>query len=150
MTSANRQERAEGTVVSRGPAHHRGRLVVVALGVLYLVLAAVGLATVGWHDFGYEEPVRMFGFLGVSTLLCVVHALLGVVLTTAGLRRAATAIAPVLVVAFVAMAVFGAVAKIFGGSGDPLNFNWWNVVLYLVSAAACVYVYVTAWRGGDR
>lgn len=141
MTSANGREPV--AVTGRGRAHRRGRLVVLALGILYLALAVIGLATVGWHDFGYEEPVRMLGFLGVSTLLSVVHGLAGVVLTIAGLRRAASAVAPVLVVAFFAMAVFGAVARIFGGTGDPLNLNWWNVALYAASSAACAYVYVT-------
>ena len=124
----------------RSPHGLRGRrLVVLTLGVVYLAFAVIGLAIVGWHDFGYEEPVRMLGFLGVSTLLCVVHALVGVVLTLSALRRAAALVAP-LALAFVAMAVFGAVANTFGGNGDPLNLNWWNVFLYAGSAVACGYV----------
>jgi hypothetical protein len=120
------------------------RGVVLTLGVVYLALSVIGFATVGWHEFGMEKPVRMLGFLGVSTLLNVVHLLVGAVLTAAALRRFASGIAPVALVAFTAMTVFGLVARIFGGMGDPLNLNWWNVGLYALSALACGYAYVRA------
>ncbi len=132
-----------------GRGGRRRGLVFLLLGVLYLVLAVVGITTVGWDEFGLEEPVRMLGFLGVSTLSCVVHGLLGMVLTIAGLRGAATGVAPVLIVVFLAMAVFGVVARTFGGTGDPLNLDWWNVLLYLGSALACGYVYVAGWRAAS-
>lgn len=127
-------------------AVRRRDVVVLVLGVGYLALSVIGFMTVGWHQFGLEKPVRMLGFLGVSTLLNIVHGLVGVVLTVAGLRRWADGIAPVAAVAFTAMTVFGAVARIFGGVGDPLNLGWWNVVLYALSALTCGYVFVTALR----
>jgi hypothetical protein len=122
----------------------QGDVVMLVLGVCYLALSVIGFVTVGWQQFGYEEPVRMLGVLGVSTLLNIVHALVGAVLTLAGLRRSAAAIAPVLVVAFTAAVAFGVVARLFGGNGDPLNLTWWNVVLYALSALIGVYVYATA------
>jgi hypothetical protein len=112
---------------------------VAGLGALYVVLAVVGIATAGWHEFGLEEPVRMLGLLGVSTLLNIVHGMLGLALVVAGLRRAIAAVCSIALVAFAVMAVFGGVAKVFGGSGDPLNLNWWNVALYLLSVGVCGY-----------
>ena len=141
-----RQETTATGVPDR--AGGRRRSVVLVLGVAYLALAVLGIASVGWDEFGFEEPVRMLGFLGVSTLSSIVHGLLGVVLTIAGLRRAGTAIAPITLVAFVVMSVFGGVALVATGAGDPLNLNWWNVLLYLLSAGACGYVCASGWFKG--
>ncbi|OLF14641.1 DUF4383 domain-containing protein [Actinophytocola xanthii] len=113
------------------------RLVMLVLGIMYLVLAVIGFITVGFQEFGPERPERMLGVLGVSTLLSIVHTGLGAVLTVAALRGAATALAPVATVAFTALSAFGIVARVFGGTGDPLNLTWWNIALYLVSAVAC-------------
>lgn len=118
----------------------------LVLGIVYLALSVIGFATVGWQEIGWEDPVRMLGFLGVSSLLNIVHGLIGLVLIGMSLRHWSVGIAPVAAVAFIAMAAFGAVARIFGGEGDPLNLNWWNVGLYVLSAAAAVYAYTTGVR----
>jgi fermentation-respiration switch protein FrsA (DUF1100 family) len=119
----------------------RARLVVLVLALVYVVLAVAGIERAGWREFGPGESVLVFGVLGVSTLLNVVHALIGLVALGAALRHGAVAFALVALVVFTAMSAFGIVARGFGGSGDPLNLTWWNVGLYLLSAAACAFVY---------
>jgi hypothetical protein len=127
---------------------------VLALGVVYLVLAIAGFVRTGTAEFGLEEPLRLFGVLGVSTLANIVHAVVGVAATVAALRRAPTVFAAPATVAFFAMAVFGAVSRIVADTGDPLNLTWWNVGLYLLSSAACAAFYwtgaVRTAREGDR
>jgi Domain of unknown function (DUF4383) len=115
----------------------RGRAIVLSLGALYLLLAIAGFVRTGWGEFGLEEQLRVLGVLGVSTLLNIVHAFVGLVALLAALRSAASTFAPVATVAFAAMAAFGATARIFGDTGDPLNQTWWNVGLYLLSAVSC-------------
>lgn len=127
----------------------RSDVVVLTLGIVYLALSVIGFVSVGWQEIGWEEPVRMLGFLGVSSLLNILHGLIGLVLTGLSLRGRGAGIAPVVTIAFVVMAVFGAVARIFGGAGDPLNLNWWNVGLYVLSAVAAVYAYVSAVRSAS-
>ncbi|HEX2132512.1 MAG TPA: DUF4383 domain-containing protein [Actinophytocola sp.] len=117
------------------------RTVVLVLGLLYLVLAVGGVVAAGWGEFGWEDPVRLFGIFGVSTLANVLHGFVGIVALVAALRGGAFAFAPVAGVAFLVMSVFGIVSEVFGGEGDPLNLTWWNVVLYLCSLVACVVVY---------
>jgi hypothetical protein len=119
---------------------------VLGLGALYLLLAIGGFLRTGWGEFGQEEPIRLVGVFGVSTLLNIVHTFIGVVALLAAARRMTTTFAPVATVAFTAMAVFGATARVFGGSGDPLNLTWWNVGLYLLSAATCAYVFALPLR----
>jgi fermentation-respiration switch protein FrsA (DUF1100 family) len=115
---------------------------VATLGLVYLVLAVAGFVAVGWGTFGYEEPVRVFSVVGTSTLANIVHAFAGVVALVAALRRGASVFAPIGTIAFLAMAVFGVVSRLFPGAGDPLNLTWWNVGLYLLSAIACLYAYL--------
>lgn len=133
----------------RGPTTRAGA-VVLTLGVVYLALSVIGFVTVGWHQFGQGRTAVMLGFLGVSTLSNIAHGLIGLVLTGTSLRGWASGIAPVATIVFVAFAVFGTVARIFGGRGDPLNLNWWNVGLYVLSAVAAVYAYVAAVRRGPE
>jgi hypothetical protein len=128
----------------------QSRLILAGLGTVYLVLAVGGFVGVGFDEFGYEEPVRLFGIFGVSTLLNFVHTLLGVVALVAAWRGWTVAVAPIGVVWFTAMSVFGIVARSFGGSGDPLNLSWANVVLYLLSAIACGYVYALRIRAARK
>lgn len=127
-----------------------GRAVLLGLGLLYLVLAVGGFVAAGWDDFGPEDPNRLFGFLGVGTLLNVGHTMIALAAVVAALRRAAYAIAPVLGVAFLALAAFGTVAQLFRDGGDLLGTTWGNVVLYLLSLVACVSVYVVRARSVHR
>ena len=127
-------------------ASRRGRAIVLGVGVVYLVLGLAGFATVGFSEFGYEEPVRLLGVFGVSTLLNIVYTFVGLVAVLVALRGAATTFAPIANVAFTALTVFGAVARLFPGLGDPLNQTWWNVVVAALSAVACGYVYVLRLR----
>jgi hypothetical protein len=119
------------------------RVVLLLLGVVYLVLATGGMFVTGWGEFGWEDPVRLFGVLGTSTLLNIVHGFVGLVALLAAVFGGADAFAPVLGIAFTAMAAFGIVARVAPGDGDPLNLTWGNVVLYLLSVAACVFAYFT-------
>jgi Domain of unknown function (DUF4383) len=122
------------------------RVIILVLGVVYLVFAVAGMVTVGWHEFKWEEPVRLFGIFGVSTLLNIAHGFLGLVALAAAIGGAAFAFAPVLAVVFTGMTAFGIVASIGVGTGDPFNLTWWNVVLYLLSVAACGYAYFSQVR----
>jgi hypothetical protein len=132
--------------VTTTQGRRRARTTILVIGVLYLVFGVAGFAYVGWGTFGYEEPVRLFGVFGVSTLLNIVHTFAGLLATVAALRKGATAFAPVALVAFVALTVFGIVARVFGGTGDPLNQTWWNIILYALTALACGYVYALGLR----
>lgn len=136
--------------VTRPKAVKRVRTIVLGLGVVYLLLAIAGFVRTGWGEFGQEEPLRLAGVLGVSTLLNIVHAVVGAVACLAAARGAAGAFAPVAMVVFTAMAVFGATARIFGDYGDPLNQSWWNVGLYLLSAATCGYLYSLPLRATEE
>jgi hypothetical protein len=122
------------------------RAIVLGLGVVYLLLAVGGFVRTGWGEFGLEDPLRLFGIIGVSTLLNFVHTFAGLVAVVAALRGAPSAFAAPATIGFTAMAVFGTVARIFGGTGDPMNMTWWNVVLYVLSAATCFYVYTLRLR----
>lgn len=122
------------------------RAVVLGVGVVYLLLAIGGFIRTGWGEFGLEDPLRLLGILGVSTLLNFVHTFAGLVAVLAALRGAPSAFAAPGTVAFTAMAAFGAVARIFGGTGDPLNSTWGNVVLYALTAAVCAFVYALRLR----
>lgn len=127
--------------VTHARAARRTRAIVLGIGVLYLLLAIGGFIRAGFSSFGWEEPVRLLGFLGVSTLLSIAHTFAGALALVAALRGAPTAFAAPATVAFTAMAVFGAVSRIFADTGDPLNMTWWNVGLYVLTAATCAYVY---------
>ncbi|OLF12020.1 hypothetical protein BLA60_08295 [Actinophytocola xinjiangensis] len=116
--------------------------VILAVGLVYVVLAVAGTVKVGWHDFGWSEPDRVFWVFGVSTLANVVHGVVGLVGLFAAVGSAAFAFTPVLGVTFTAMAAFGIVAMSANDGGDPLNLTWWNVILYVVSAVACGYAYI--------
>ncbi len=127
--------------VTQTRAARRTRAIVLGIGVLYLLLAIGGFIRTGFSSFGWEEPVRLLGFLGVSTLLNIVHTFAGLLAVVAALRKAPSAFAAPATVAFTAMAAFGAVSRIFADTGDPLNMTWWNVGLSLLTAATCAYVY---------
>jgi hypothetical protein len=122
-------------------AARRGRTVVLSLGVVYLLLGIVGFASIGFGEFGYEEPVRLLGVLGASTLLNIGHTFVGLVAGVAALRGAPSAFAAPATVAFTALTAFGVVSRVVPDSGDPLNQTWWNVILYALTAVACGYVY---------
>lgn len=121
-------------------AARRARRIVLGVGAVYLVLGLAGFARSGWTEFGFEEPVRLLGIFGISTLLNIVHFFVGVLAILAALGRSPSVFAMVAVVAFTAMAVFGATARVFGDAGDPLNLTWWNVGLFVLAAVACGYV----------
>ncbi|MFL6127430.1 DUF4383 domain-containing protein [Actinophytocola sp.] len=127
-------------------ASRRARTIVLVIGVVYLVLAIVGFATAGWGTFGYEEPVRMLGVFGVSTLLNIIHTFVGLAATVAAVRRVPSVFGTVAMVAFTVLTVFGVVARVFPGSGDPLNLTWWNVGLYALTAVVCGYVFTVRMR----
>jgi hypothetical protein len=114
---------------------------VLSLGVIYLALGLAGFVFFGFDEFGYEEPVRLLGVFGVSTLLNIVHTFVGLVAVLAAVRGAPSAFAVVAMVAFTALTVFGVVSRLFPGAGDPLNQSWWNVALYALTAVVCGYVY---------
>ncbi|MFI7675845.1 DUF4383 domain-containing protein [Actinophytocola sp. NPDC049390] len=124
----------------------RARLIVLVLGVVYLALAVIGLAVLGWGSIRESENARLLGVFGLSRLLIVAHGALGVIAVLAALRRGASAFAAVATIVFVAMTAFGVVANVVGDVGDPLHMTWWNVGLYALSAVTCVYVYALRMR----
>lgn len=136
--------------VTLSRAGRRARAIVIGLGVVYLLLGLGGFAVTGWGEFGLEEQLRLLGVFGVSTLANVVHTFVGLVATVAALRGAPGVFAPVAVVAFTAMAVFGAVSRVVADTGDPMNLTWWNVGLYLLSAVTCGYVYTLRLRATEE
>ena len=120
----------------------RSRTIVLVLGVVYLALAVIGLAVLGWGSIRESENARLLGVFGLSRLLIIAHAAIGVVAVVAALRGGAGAFAPPATIVFVAMTAFGVVANAVGDVGDPLHMTWGNVVLYALSAVTCVVAYV--------
>lgn len=118
------------------------RAIVLVLGVVYLALAVIALAVLGWGSIREAPDARILGVFGVSRLLIVAHGALGVIALLAAVRRGASAFAAVATIVFVAMTAFGIVANIIGDIGDPFHTTWWNVGLYALSAVACFYAYV--------
>jgi hypothetical protein len=128
----------------------RSRAIVLVLGVVYLALAVIALAVIGWGSIRESENARLLGVFGVSRLLIVAHGALGVIAILAAIRRGASAFAAVATIVFVAMTAFGLVANIIGDVGDPLHMTWGNVVLYALSAAACFYAYLLRAKAAAR
>lgn len=124
----------------------RARAIVLVLGVVYLALAVATVAVIGWGSIREAESARLFGAFGVSRLLLVAHAVLGIVAVLSAVRRAPSAFAAVATVVFTAMTAFGVVANLVGDVGDPLHMTWWNVGLYALSALTCAYVYALRLR----
>lgn len=122
-------------------ATRTARVAVLVLGVVYLVLAVTGILVVGWGGIREADPALLLGVFGVSRLLDVAHAVLGVVAVLAAVRGGASAFAAVATVVFTAMGAYGVIAGVIGDAGDPLHMTWWNVGLYLVSALTCAFVY---------
>ncbi len=120
----------------------RTRTIVLVLGVVYLALAVIGLAVLGWGSIRESENARLLGVLGLSRLLIIAHAAIGVVAIVAAVRRGASAFAAPATILFVAMTAFGIVSNAIGDVGDPLHMTWGNVVLYALSAVACALAYV--------
>jgi hypothetical protein len=126
------------------------RAIVLVLGVVYLALAVIGLAVIGWGSIREAENARLLGVFGVSRLLIIAHGALGVIAVVAALRRGASAFAAVATIVFVAMSAFGIVANVVGDVGDPLHMTWWNVALYVLSAAACLFAYTLRVKAAAR
>ena len=122
-------------------ASRSARVTVLVLGVVYLALAVTGILVVGWGEIREADPALLLGVFGVSRLLDVAHAALGVLALLAALRGAPSAFAAPATIVFTAMAAFGVIAEVVGDVGDPLHMTWWNVGLYLVSALTCAFVY---------
>lgn len=122
-------------------ASRSARVTVLVLGVVYLALAVTGILVVGWGEIRESDPALLLGVFGVSRLLDVAHAALGVLAVLAALRGAPSAFAAPATIVFTAMAAFGVIAEVVGDVGDPLHMTWWNVGLYLVSALICAFVY---------
>lgn len=127
-------------------AARSARLAVLVLGVVYLALAVTGILVVGWGEIREADPALLLGVFGVSRLLDIAHAVLGVVAVLAAIRGAASAFAAVGTIVFTAMAAYGVIAGVVGDVGDPLHMTWWNVGLYVLSALTCAFVYTLRLR----
>jgi hypothetical protein len=135
------------TVTATMPkAARSARAAVLVLGVVYLALAVTGILVVGWGGIREADPALLLGVFGVSRLLDIAHAVVGVVAVLAALRGGASAFAAVGTVVFTAMAAYGVIAGVIGDVGDPLHMTWWNVGLYVLSALTCVFVYMLRLR----
>jgi hypothetical protein len=122
------------------------RVAVLVLGVVYLALAVTGILVVGWGAIHEADPALLLGVFGVSRLLDIAHAVLGVVAVLAAVRGAASLFAAIGTVVFTAMAAYGVIAGVIGDVGDPLHMTWWNVGLYVLSALTCALVYALRLR----
>lgn len=127
--------------MTQAMAARTARTLVLALGVVYLALAVTGIVVVGWGSIRESESARLLGVFGVSRLLDVVHAAVGVLAVVAAVRRAPNVFAAPATIAFTAMAAYGVIAELVGDVGDPLHMTWWNVGLYLLSALTCAFAY---------
>jgi hypothetical protein len=135
------------TVTTTVPkAARKARVTVLVLGVVYLALAVTGIVVVGFGEIHESESALLLGIFGVSRLLDIAHAVLGVVAVLAAVRGGASAFAAVATIVFTALAAFGTISRIIGDAGDPLHMTWWNVGLYVLSALTCVFVYTLRLR----
>jgi hypothetical protein len=136
----------ETMTTTQTKAARTARTLVLALGVVYLALAVIGIVVVGWGSIRESESARLLGVFGVSRLLDVAHAAVGVLAVVAAVRRAPSVFAAPATIAFTAMAAYGVIAELVGDVGDPLHMTWWNVGLYLLTALTCVFAYTLRLR----
>jgi hypothetical protein len=136
----------ETMTMTHEKAARTARTIVLALGVVYLALALAGFVVVGWGSIREAESARLLGVFGVSRLLDVAHAAVGVLAVAAAVRRAPSVFAAPATIAFTAMAAYGVIAELIGDVGDPLHMTWWNVGLYMLTALTCVFAYTLRLR----
>ncbi|MCP2163746.1 DUF4383 domain-containing protein [Goodfellowiella coeruleoviolacea] len=128
------------------------RLLAAVVGVVYLVLAVAGFALTGTGEFTQSTAHQVLIF-DVSTLQNIVHAVVGVLGLLAAWQRTGNGTQfygwAVLVVFFV-LFCYGTVTLLAstGVTGDPLNLNWPDNWLHLVTAVAGLAIGVLALRSG--
>ncbi|SDD76315.1 DUF4383 domain-containing protein [Actinokineospora iranica] len=116
------------------------------LGVVYLVVGVLGLLQTGAGEFDGHVHGTVGG-LGGTTLLNLVHTILGALLLLLAASRASGARVGGLfgVLAFLGLTAYGVVAALRGGEDEPLGVDWPATVLHGVSVliAAAMVVFAT-------
>jgi hypothetical protein len=118
------------------------RLVVVALGLLFFVLAVAGAAQVsaesdlGGGFKGGNLPALLWGVFGVNTVLNLLHFLLAALALAAG-ASGSRMIAGTVAGAFALLVVYDLVALAVGG-GNPLAINVADIWLHVAGLVILV------------
>lgn len=123
-------------LVSRGPSHFdSGRRYLVAEGLLSIAVGIAGFVSVAMHP-GFPPTGATVLFLTLTPWQSVILVGFGIVAVAGSLRRgAAITVTAVAAVAFVLLAIIGAVAAAHHDPG-PLGFDTADIVLHGVLASA--------------
>jgi hypothetical protein len=117
-------------------------IVVIAIGLLYLVLAVVGFAqisdttTVGGDLKGGNPQDLVWGVFGVSTVHNFVHAVLGGFTIVGGFTFAKSKLVTWCVaIGYGLLFLYGLIAILVRDGVDPLSITWGDNILHLLTAA---------------
>lgn len=128
------------------------RLACTALGLALLVIGIVGFAQSGLGGWGNTPAGTVEGTaggLGGSTLLNVVHIILGALALLAALRNGVRLAALFGILAFTGLLAYDVVALIANDAGDPLGPRWPALVVHGVALVVSL-VLVRVVRQGSR
>jgi hypothetical protein len=116
-------------------------LVVIAIGLLYLVLAVVGFAqisdntTVGGDLKAGNPPELLWGVFGVSTVHNFIHAVLAGFTIVGGFTFAKSKLITWCVtIGYGMLFVYGVIAIMVREGVDPLSITWGDNILHLLTA----------------
>ncbi|MGW4487407.1 DUF4383 domain-containing protein [Amycolatopsis sp. NPDC004368] len=123
------------------------RLVVLALGVIYLVLGVVGFFVPETVHVGHD-PSRTVWIFGASTVLNIVHTAVGLLgLLAARKLSGAIGYCWFVFVAFAGLTAFGILSAAFGTvDDDPVNINWADNWLHGLTSLVALAVVLMAGR----
>lgn len=116
-------------------------IVVIAIGLLYLVLAVAGFAqisdntTVGGDLKGGNPPDLLWSVFGVSTVHNFVHAVLAGFTIVGGFTFAKSKLITWCVsIGYAVLFLYGLIAILVRETIDPLSITWGDNILHLVTA----------------
>jgi Domain of unknown function (DUF4383) len=114
---------------------------VIAIGLLYLVLAFTGFTTisdetnVGGDLYGGNPPDLLWGLFGVTTVHNFIHLVLGVFTVIAGVVvHKSRIVAWAVTIGYVMLFGYGVVSILVRTGTDPLAINWADNWLHLITA----------------
>jgi hypothetical protein len=125
------------------------RVLVLALGLFYVVLAIAGFASisdetnVGGNLRGGNPADLLWGAFGVTTVLNFIHFLLGGLTVIAGVMVPRSKLGTwAVATGFTLVLVYDIVSISTSGLTDPLAINWADFWLHLVTVVILVVVSV--------
>ncbi|MCR6483779.1 DUF4383 domain-containing protein [Amycolatopsis sp. OK19-0408] len=126
------------------------RPVVAVVGLLYLALGVAGFLTPETASVGHR-PENTVWLFSVTTVLTMVHTLVGVLGLLAATKRTGSVIyCWVLFLGFAGMTAYGVFAAAFAAPEDPINVNWADNWLHGLTAVAGLVFGIAGARAATR